>query len=74
MNHRGAQHEKPKTDGLRRATRASAPAVDRWSARVTRESNALDLEAGVFRKGDARAVARSLKRSAVSRRGHGVVR
>jgi len=36
----------------------------RWSARVTRESNALDLESKVFAKKDARAIARSLKRSA----------
>jgi hypothetical protein len=31
---------------------------------VTRESNALDLEPGVFKKPSARAVAASLKRSA----------
>jgi Protein of unknown function (DUF3175) len=31
---------------------------------VTRESDALDLEAGVFSKADPRAIARSLKRSA----------
>jgi hypothetical protein len=36
----------------------------RWSARVTRESDALDLEQDVFRKKDPRAIARSLKRSA----------
>ncbi len=36
----------------------------RWSSRVTATSNALDLEPGVFKKSDARAVARSLKRSA----------
>ena len=36
----------------------------RWSARVTRESNALDLENRVFKKRDARSIARSLKRSA----------
>ena len=36
----------------------------RWSARVTRESDALDLEPAVFRKKTAREVARSLKRSA----------
>lgn len=36
----------------------------RWSARVTRTSNALDLEPGVFRHRSARAVALSLKRSA----------
>src|SRR5437763_16493981 len=36
----------------------------RWSARVMRTSNALDLEHGVFTKRSARSIARSLKRSA----------
>lgn len=36
----------------------------RWSQRVTKESNALDLERGVFTKSSARAIAASLKRSA----------
>jgi hypothetical protein len=36
----------------------------RWSARVTRESNALDLTGGVFSRSDPRSIARSLKRSA----------
>jgi len=36
----------------------------KWSARVTRESNALDLEQGVFRLDDPRRIAASLKRSA----------
>ena len=36
----------------------------RWSQRVTRTSNALDLEHGVFAKSDPRVIARSLKRSA----------
>jgi len=35
-----------------------------WSARVTKESNALDLERGVFAKPNARSIALSLKRSA----------
>jgi hydroxyacyl-ACP dehydratase HTD2-like protein with hotdog domain len=35
-----------------------------WSAQVTRESNALDLEQEVFRKETAAEIARSLKRSA----------
>ena len=35
----------------------------RWSRHVTETSNALDLEPGVF-KGDAKAIARSLQRSA----------
>ena len=37
---------------------------NRWSGRVTRESNALDLEEGVFTWKDPRRIARSLKRSA----------
>lgn len=36
----------------------------RWSQRVTRESNALDLDRGVFTWSDPRRIARSLKRSA----------
>ncbi len=36
----------------------------RRSARVTRESDALDLTKGVFAKKDPKAIARSLKRSA----------
>jgi putative cell wall-binding protein len=35
-----------------------------WSARVTRESNALDLEEGVFTWDDPRRIAESLIRSA----------
>lgn len=37
-----------------------------WSGRVTRESNALDLEGGVFTFKSPRAIALSLKRSAMS--------
>ena len=36
----------------------------RWSQRVTKTSDALDLEAGVFSRDDPRDIARSLKRSA----------
>ncbi|HTW34696.1 MAG TPA: DUF3175 domain-containing protein [Rhizomicrobium sp.] len=35
-----------------------------WSARVTRESDALDLRQGVFKLDDPKKIARSLKRSA----------
>jgi len=35
-----------------------------WSARVTRESDALDLEGGVFKLRDPKRIAASLKRSA----------
>jgi hypothetical protein len=37
---------------------------NRWSARVTRESDALDLKRGVFSQRDPKAIAASLKRSA----------
>jgi len=36
----------------------------RWSGRVTRHSNALDLESAVFNKESPRKIALSLKRSA----------
>jgi hypothetical protein len=36
----------------------------RWSADVTRNSNAMDLDAGVFTYDDSRRIARSLKHSA----------
>jgi hypothetical protein len=43
---------------------AAARKNARWSQRVTRTSNALDLEAGVFTWNDPGRIARSLKRSA----------
>jgi hypothetical protein len=36
----------------------------KWSQRVTEQSNALDLDKGVFTREDPKAIARSLKRSA----------
>jgi hypothetical protein len=44
------------------ATPRKKPA--RWSQRITRESNALDLEEGVFSKTSPKEIARSLQRSA----------
>jgi hypothetical protein len=44
------------------AQRASASS--NWSAKVTRESSALELEAGVFTWQDPGKIAQSLKRSA----------
>jgi hypothetical protein len=48
----------------------------RWSARVTRESDALDLKGGVFKQSSAKKIASSLKRSAErsSRRKSGAYR
>jgi hypothetical protein len=47
-----------RTGGSRRASGR------RWSARVTRESDALDLKRGVFTSSDPKRIAASLKRSA----------
>lgn len=38
--------------------------TEKWSQDVTEESDALDLEEGVFTKDDPKEVAKSLKRSA----------
>src|SRR6186713_725693 len=46
-----------------RPARRKAPAR-KWSAKVMQKSDAMDLESGVFKKGSAREVALSLKRSA----------
>jgi hypothetical protein len=53
---KAARHRAPKS--RRRRT------TGRWSARVTRTSNALDLETGVFKSKDPKKIAASLKRSA----------
>ena len=47
-----------------RFARGKATTRKRWSGRVTRESDAFDLNEGVFTRRDPRSVARSLKRSA----------
>jgi hypothetical protein len=44
--------------------KSSSRSTNRWSGRVTRESHALDLEEGVFKKRDPKDIAKSLKRSA----------
>jgi hypothetical protein len=38
-------------------------ATKKWSAKVTRESDAMDLKKGVFTSNDPKRIARSLKRS-----------
>ena len=56
---------RPKTP--RRKTSGQKPArrpTRYWSNRVTKESNALDLDAGVFTWNDPKRIAASLKRSA----------
>jgi hypothetical protein len=48
----------------RTKTAARKAAPKRWSQRVTRESDALDLKRGVFKLTDPKKIAASLKRSA----------
>lgn len=66
-----AQARKPATSRRSRpATKAAGKRArktsssKRWSQRVTRQSNALDLERGVFTLRDPKRIAASLKRSA----------
>ncbi len=48
--------------------RSGANATKYWSGRVTRESDALDLDKGVFSLDDPKRIAASLKRSALESR------
>jgi Protein of unknown function (DUF3175) len=60
--------DSPRYDGLRRplmpAKAAKKPSPRRWSQRVTENSNALDLDRGVFNWSNPKRIASSLKRSA----------
>ena len=51
-----------RTAGRRTGAKKASP--KRWSQRVTRESDALDLKHGVFKLTSAKKIAASLKRSA----------
>ena len=53
-----------KGSSARRKTSSSKASSKRWSQRVTRESDALDLKHGVFTLRDPKRIAASLKRSA----------
>ena len=48
----------------KKAAKKSGKRARKWSSRVTRESDALDLKKGVFTLDDPKKIARSLKRSA----------
>ena len=69
-----AMAERRKISSKKSAARKRAP--KRWSQRVTRESDALDLKRGVFKQTSAKKIAASLKRSAEhsSRRKSGAYR
>src|SRR3954466_9548109 len=53
-----------KAGSARRKTSPKKASAKRWSQRVTRESDALDLKRGVFTLRDPKRIAASLKRSA----------
>jgi hypothetical protein len=53
-----------KTTARRKPTANRKASPKRWSQRVTKESNALDLKRGVFTLRDPKRIAASLKRSA----------
>jgi hypothetical protein len=55
---------KPATRKTAHKTSARKASPKRWSQRVTRESDALDLKQGVFKLTSAKKIAASLKRSA----------
>ena len=65
-----------KAGPARRKSATAKASPKRWSQRVTRESDALDLKGGVFKLTSARKIAASLKRSAErsSRRKSGAYR
>jgi uncharacterized protein DUF3175 len=70
-----ARKTDPRKATARKST-ARKSSGSRWSQRVTRESDALDLKKGVFKQASAKKIARSLKRSAEhsSRRKSGAYR
>ncbi len=53
-----------KASSARRKSAAKRESPKRWSQRVTRESDALDLQHGVFKLTSPKKIAASLKRSA----------
>jgi hypothetical protein len=68
------RRKKSRKAATRKAPRKATP--KRWSQRVTRESNAMDLRRGVFKLTSAKKIAASLKHSAErsSRRKSGAYR
>ncbi len=61
---KNAKNAPRKAGSTRRELAPKTASPKRWSQRVTRESDALDLERGVFQQTDPTKIAASLKRSA----------
>ena len=66
----------PRKAATRKAKTSRKTSPKRWSQRVTRESDAMDLKRGVFKQASSKKIAASLKRSAErsSRRKSGAYR
>ena len=62
--HKSLRKTASKTASRRKAPAKRKASTKRWSQRVTRESDALDLKRGVFTLRDPKQIAASLKRSA----------
>ena len=71
-----AKSSRRRTGAKKSRTGARKTSSRRWSQRVTRESDAMDLKKGVFKQTSAKKIASSLKRSAEhsSRRKSGAYR
>lgn len=64
VRRRKTAHPKPTRQKTSRQKPSRRKATRYWSGRVTAESHALDLQAGVFSLKDPKRIAASLKRSA----------
>ena len=64
MKKKSAKAQRRQTASASRKQAESRKTPRRWSAEVTRRSDALDLEQGVFTRNDPKEIAASLKRSA----------
>jgi hypothetical protein len=64
MKKKSAKAQRKQAASASRKRPESRRTQRRWSAEVTRRSNALDLEQGVFTRKDPKQIAASLKRSA----------
>jgi hypothetical protein len=64
MKKKSAKAQRRQAASSSRKPPTSRTASRRWSGEVTRRSNALDLEQGVFTGKDPKRIAASLKRSA----------
>jgi hypothetical protein len=61
---KAAPRKPVRKSAARRKTSTAKSSPRRWSHRVTKESDALDLKGGVFKQTSAKKIAASLKRSA----------